>query len=75
VPAEALMDEALKTAEKIAAGPRDAVSLTKRALNLWVTQAAPAFDASLAFEMLNFMGKDPREGVAALREKRPPAFD
>ena len=48
---------------------------TKRALNLWVQQAAPAFDASLAFEMLNFMGHDVREGAAALREKRKPNFE
>ena len=69
------MEEAMKVATKLANGPRDATSWTKRALNLWVTQAAPAFDASLAFEMLNFMGNDPREGVAALKEKRAPDFE
>ena len=75
VPADQLLDEAFKVAEKIATGPRDAASFTKRALNLWVTQAAPAFDASLAMEMLNFMGNDAPEGVKALREKRAPKFD
>lgn len=75
VPAENLLDEAMKVAEKIARGPRDAASFTKRALNLWVTQASPAFDASLALEMLNFMGHDAREGVSALKEKREPKFD
>jgi enoyl-CoA hydratase len=48
--------------------------LAKRALNLWVTQAASAFDASLAFEMLNFMGPDAAEGVAALKDRRDPEF-
>jgi len=69
------MDRAFAVAEKIARGPQDAARLTKRSLNLWVTQAAPAFDASLGFEMLSFMGPDAKEGVAALREKRAPDFD
>ena len=54
--------------------PQDAARWTKRALNLWVQQAAPAFDASLGFEMLNFMGHDAAEGAAALKEKRKPDF-
>lgn len=74
VPGDQLMDEALGVATKIATGPQDAVRWTKRNLNLWLTQAAPAFDASLAFEMLSFLGPDAAEGVAALREKRPPQF-
>jgi enoyl-CoA hydratase len=74
VPGERLLDEAFRVAEKIATGPQDATRWTKRALNLWVSQAAPAFDASLAFEMLNFLGPDAAEGVAALRERRNPKF-
>ena len=69
VPADQLMDEALGVADRIAKGPQDAARWTKRALNLWVTQAAPAFDASLAFEMLNFMGHDAAAGAAAIRNK------
>lgn len=75
VPREQLMEEAMRVANKIATGPQDAARFTKRALNLWVTQAAPAFDASLALEMLNFMGHDAKEGVNALLEKREPRFD
>ena len=74
VPLDELMDEAFRVAKKIASGPLDATQWTKRALNLWVTQAAPAFDASLAFEMLNFMGPDAAEGVSAMKERRDPDF-
>jgi enoyl-CoA hydratase len=74
VPRDVLMDEAMAVATKIATGPQDAARWTKRALNLWVQQAAPAFDASLGFEMLNFMGHDAAEGAAALREKRKPDY-
>ncbi len=74
VPGSELMKAAFDVANKIATGPQDAARWTKRALNLWVQQAAPAFDASLGFEMLNFMGHDAAEGAAALREKRKPDF-
>ncbi len=74
VPADEVMTEALRIAQKLGSGPQDATRWTKRALNLWVKQAAPAFDASLAFEMLNFMGHDVAEGQAALIEKRRPDF-
>ncbi len=75
VPGDQLMDEALAVAHRLATGPQDAARWTKRALNLWMHQAAPSFDASLGFEMLNFMGHDVREGAAAIREKRKPKFD
>ncbi len=75
VPAEEVLPEAMRVATRIAAGPQDAARLTKRALNLWLKQAAPAFDASLGFEMLTFMGHDAGEGTAALREKRRPDWD
>jgi enoyl-CoA hydratase len=74
VPADDLMDEAMRIATKIATGPQDAMRFTKRALNLWVQQAAPAFDASLGFEMLNFMGPDVQEGALAIKEKRKPEY-
>jgi enoyl-CoA hydratase len=74
VPADDVVSTALAAAEKIAAGPRDAVRYTKRALNHWLRQALPNFEASLAYEMLNFLGPDAAEGLRALQEKRPPNF-
>jgi enoyl-CoA hydratase len=74
VPRAELHDEAMRVATKLAELPRDAVEFTKRSLNLWMRQATPAFDASLAFEMLAFRGPDAREGAAALIEKRKPDF-
>lgn len=75
VPRDDLLAEAQKVADKLANGPQDALQLTKRALNLWMHQAAPTFDASLAFEMMGFLGPDGAEGVAAMREKRRPVFE
>ena len=74
VPAGEVMSTALGVAVKLAAGPVDATRMTKRALNHWLRQALPNFEASLAYEMLNFLGPDAAEGLAALREKRSPAF-
>jgi enoyl-CoA hydratase/carnithine racemase len=74
VPRAQLMEKALATADRLADGSQQAVRLTKRALNNWMRLSQPAFDASLAFEMLCFMGDDIKEGVAAIREKREPRF-
>ena len=74
VPGDRLLAEAEKVAGKLARGPQYAQHLTKRSLNLWMSQAAPAFDASLAFEMLGFLGPESKEGVAAMQERRKPDF-
>ncbi len=74
VPADEVMSTALGIAEKLAAGPVGATRLTKRALNHWLRQALPNFEASLAYEMLDFLGPDAREGLTALQEKRRPDF-
>ncbi len=74
VPADEVLPEALAIADRLALGPRQATLLTKRALNHWLRQALPNFEASLAYEMLNFLGPESAEGVAALRERRPPEF-
>jgi enoyl-CoA hydratase len=74
VPAADVVPVALDTAARLAAGPVDAIRFTKRSLNHWLRQALPNFEASLAYEMLNFLGRDAAEGLAALRERRPASF-
>jgi len=74
VPRAQLMDKALATADRLATGSQSAIRLTKRSLNNWLRHFQPAFDASLAMEMLCFLGDDVKEGVAALMEKREPRF-
>src|SRR5690349_782660 len=69
-----LRDKALEVARKMAAGPQTALRWTKYTLNNWLRMAGPAFDASLALEVLGFTGPEVREGLASLREKRTPNF-
>jgi len=70
-----LEERAMAVARQLAAGSQSAIRLTKYALNNWLRAAGPAFDASLALEFFGFGGPDVREGVAALKQKRSPAFD
>jgi enoyl-CoA hydratase len=74
VAAEQVLPTALEIAERIATGPADAARWTKRVLNHWLRGAIPAFDASVAYEMLGFLGPDLEEGVEAFRDHRPPRF-
>jgi enoyl-CoA hydratase len=74
VPRDEVLSEALRVAGTLATGSQMAIRLTKRALNGWLRAAGPLFDQSAAYEMLTFMGEDLREGVTALRAKRPPKF-
>jgi enoyl-CoA hydratase len=67
-------DKALEVASRLAAGSPQAMQFTKYALNNWLRLAGPTFDASLAMEFYGFAGPDLSEGVAAIREKRPPRF-
>lgn len=76
---EALDDEALdaravEIAARLATGAQTAIRWTKYALNNWLRQAGPTFDASLAMEFLGFDSPDVREGLASHLEKRRPSF-
>jgi len=75
VPADVLQAEALALAERLAAGAPLAVQYTKLAVNKLVKEALNvAFDYSTALELVTFRSDDHREALAALREKRAPAF-
>ena len=69
-----LLPQAYEVAERLANGSQSAIRWTKYALNNWLRQAGPTFDASLALEFMGFAGPDVREGLASLRERRPPVF-
>ena len=69
-----LKEKSLEVARKLAAGAQTALRFTKHSLNNWLRMAGPAFDASLALEVLGFTGPEAKEGVASHREKRAPEF-
>src|SRR2546429_857866 len=72
VPAAELLPKAFEVADKLAQGSQQAIRWTKKSLNNWLRMAGPIFDQSIALEMLTFMEEDVREGIKAIREKRPP---
>ncbi len=69
-----LQQKALEVARKLASGAQTALQWTKYSLNNWLRMAGPAFDASLALEVLGFTGPEAKEGLASHREKRKPNF-
>ena len=66
--------KALEVAIKLSEGSQSAIRWTKQTLNHWYRANGAAFDASVAYEFLGFLGPDAREGVASHREKRAPHF-
>lgn len=73
-PAATLDEEAWALARELARGSASALAFTKRSLNHWVRTMWPAFEHSLALEILGFAGPDIHEGLQALAEKRAPDF-
>jgi enoyl-CoA hydratase len=74
VDAEEVLGTALDIAVDLANGPQDAIRFTKYALNNWLRQAGPIFDAALALEMLNLFSPDVSEGLRAMKAKEKPSF-
>ncbi|MFK7896420.1 MAG: enoyl-CoA hydratase/isomerase family protein [Myxococcota bacterium] len=75
VPDEALADEALAFATRLAEGAPLAVQYTKQAVNKVIKDALnTAFDTSTALEIVTFQSDDHKEALAALSEKRKPEF-
>jgi enoyl-CoA hydratase len=69
-----LEKRSVECATRLADGAPTAIRWTKYALNNWLRQAGPIFDASLATEFLGFFGPEAKEGTAAFMEKRAPKF-
>ncbi|MFJ7276762.1 enoyl-CoA hydratase/isomerase family protein [Kitasatospora sp. NPDC098663] len=74
VPREQVLPRALEVATRLAQGPQQALRFTKRALNMWLTDALPQHELSGALEILDFAGADYLEARQAFREKRPADF-
>jgi enoyl-CoA hydratase len=62
-------------AARLATGAQRPIRWTKYAMNNWLRMAGPIFDNSAALELLTFNGPEVQEGLASLKEKRPPKFD
>jgi len=64
-PSDQVLPRALQLADQLTRLSPQAVQLTKRALNSWLRQAMPAFEASLGYEMVTSF--DPGLGAAVDR--------
>lgn len=65
---------AVTVASNLADGAQTAIRWTKIALNNWLRQAGPIFDASLGMEFMGFTSPDVQESLASHLEKRTPNF-
>lgn len=75
VPDDALQDEAMAFARRLAGGAPLAIQYTKQAVNKQVKDALNvAFDTSTALEIVTFQSEDHAEALAAIRDRRKPAF-
>lgn len=74
-PPDELRQAATEMAERLAQGPRHAISFNKRLANAELIQRVTRLiDASLAMEAITFGTADHREAVRSFLERRPPSF-
>jgi enoyl-CoA hydratase len=69
MPADQVLAEATKIAGKLAAGSETAIRWTRQALNHWYRVGLPAFESSMAHEMLGFFGPDIQPSLDRLRHR------
>ena len=75
VPAEEVLPEARRLAEKLLAGPALGQRVTKRMLNNeWNMDLASAIESEAQAQALMMLGEDHTEFFRAFEEKRPPRF-
>lgn len=76
VPAENLMDEALKLAAQLATAPTASIGRIKQMLNAsFSNDLAAQLDLEHQLQIESGKGADFKEGVTAFFEKRPPKFE
>jgi enoyl-CoA hydratase len=72
---EALLDEAIALASRIAAGPPMAVRSTKASINRYMSLIVnEVLPFSLAAEFVCYKSEDHKESAAAFMEKRPAKY-
>lgn len=69
------MDRALEIAEEIKAVSPVGVRWSKMAMNGWLRQAWPIYEASMALEAMSIFSPDLQEGLGGWLEKRPHNFN
>ncbi|MEB8432602.1 enoyl-CoA hydratase/isomerase family protein [Cocleimonas sp. KMM 6892] len=74
VPDDELLEKSREVAHTLAQSSPNAITFTKRSLNHWLRAAWPAFEHSLALEILGFEHADAHEGMAAAKERRTAEF-
>jgi len=75
VPPNELDARVARMVGKLERGATQAIRLTKVSINVGLKQLAHTMmDASIAYETLTNVSADHREGLAAFRDRRKPAF-